>query len=53
MPELDMACTKLKAAMKNPYAVERYTIMHAANYMHPGWVDLQKKPHKSKTQLGR
>lgn len=43
MPQLDMACIKLKQLMNNPYAVERYTIMHAIDYEHPGWVEAQKK----------
>lgn len=45
MPELIMACAKLKTAMSNDYAVQRYTIMKSPNYTHPGWVELQHK-HK-------
>lgn len=45
MPELIMACAKLKTAMSNDYVVQRYTIMKSSNYTHPGWVELQHK-HK-------
>lgn len=43
MPELIMACAKLKTAMSNKTAVERYTIMHDLHYSHPGWVEMQNK----------
>lgn len=43
MHELIMACAKLKKAMSNDYAVERYTIMKSRNYTHPGWVELRTK----------
>lgn len=43
MPELIMACAKLKAAMSNDYAVERYTIMTSPKYTHPGWVEQRIK----------
>ena len=43
MPQLDMACIKLKQLILNPYAVERYTIMHAIDYEHPGWVEAQNR----------
>lgn len=50
MPELIMACAKLKTAMSNDYAVERYTIMTSPKYTHPGWVEQQnhqlKQPRK-------
>ena len=49
MSELIMACAKLKTAMSNDCAVERYTIMKSSNYTHPGWVELQyrlKQPRK-------
>lgn len=43
MPELIVACAKLKTAMSNNYAVERYTIMKSPNYTHPGWVEQEAK----------
>lgn len=43
MPELIVACAKLKTAMSNDYAVERYTIMKSPNYTHPGWVEQEAK----------
>ncbi len=43
MPELIMACAKLKTAMSNDYAVKRYTIMRSPNYTHPGWVEQEAK----------
>jgi len=43
MPELIMACAKLKTAMSNKYAVERYTIMKSPKYTHPGWVEQEAK----------
>lgn len=43
MPELNMACARLKTAMSNNYAVERYTIMKSPNYTHPGWVEQEAK----------
>lgn len=43
MPQLDMACANLVRALNNKSAVERYTIMHDSKYVHPGWVDYQKK----------
>lgn len=43
MPELIMACAKLKTAMSNDYAVERYTIMTSSKYTHPGWVEQEAK----------
>ena len=43
MPELIMACAKLKTAMSNGYAVERYTIMTSSKYTHPGWVEQEAK----------
>ena len=43
MPELIMACAKLKTAMSNKTAVERYTIMTSPKYTHPGWVEMQNK----------
>lgn len=45
MSELIMACAKLKTAMSNDYAIERYTIMTSPNYTHPGWVKQESK-HK-------
>lgn len=50
MPELIVACAKLKTAMSNDYAVERYTIMKSPNYTHPGWVDLQKRLKQPRKQ---
>lgn len=43
MPELIMACAKLKPLLHNSYAVERYTIMKSPNYTHPGWVEREAK----------
>lgn len=45
MSELIMACAKLKTAMSNDYAIERYIIMTSPNYTHPGWVKQESK-HK-------
>lgn len=49
MSELIMACAKLKVAMSNDCAVQRYIIMKSPNYTHPGWIELQhqlKYPRK-------
>lgn len=43
MPELIMACAKLKTAVSNKYAVERYTIMKSPKYTHSGWVEQEAK----------
>ena len=43
MPELIMACAKLKTVLSDRYAVERYTIMKSPNYTHPGWVEREAK----------
>ena len=52
MSQIEMACTqaqwdccltKLRDVLTNPSAIQRYTIMHDNNYVHPGWVDYQKK----------
>ena len=53
MPELIMACAKLKAAMSNDCAVERYTIMRSVKYTHPGWVELQKKSRTKERVYGK
>lgn len=51
MSELIMACAKLKTAMSNDYAVERYTIMKSPNYTHPGWVEHQRRLKRSKREV--
>lgn len=43
MSNIEMACAKLKDALGNPSAVQRYTTMHNTKYVHPGWVDYEKK----------
>lgn len=48
MSELIMACTKLKTAMSNNYAVERYIIMKSPNYTHPGWAELKRRKNYGK-----
>lgn len=46
--ELIMACTELKAAMSNEYAVERYIIMKSPKYTHPGWTEQHKQKKRRK-----
>jgi hypothetical protein len=43
MSNIEMACTRLKDMLGNPSAVQRYTTMHDTKYVHPGWVDYQKR----------
>lgn len=43
MSNIEMACTRLKSMLGNPSAIQRYTTMHDTKYVHPGWVDYQKK----------
>lgn len=48
MSTLVMACARLKSALENPFAVERYTIMRAKSYQHPGWVEQEKRLRQSR-----
>lgn len=43
MSNIEMACIRLKQALQNKSAQERYTTMMSAKYTHPGWVESQKK----------
>ena len=43
MSQIEMACMRLKDVLGNPSAIKRYTTMHDTKYVHPGWVDYQKK----------
>ena len=43
MSQIEMACMRLKDMLGNPSAIKRYTTMHDTKYVHPGWVDYQKK----------
>lgn len=43
MSQIEMACTRLKDVLGNPSAIQRYITMHDIKYVHPGWVDYQKK----------
>lgn len=43
MNELGSCLAKLKTALSDNYAVERYTIMKSPNYTHPGWVEREAK----------
>lgn len=39
MSDIEMACIRLRAALNNKSAQERYTTMTNPKYVHPGWVD--------------
>lgn len=39
MSDIEMACIRLKDALDNKSAQERYTTMKNSKYVHPGWVD--------------
>lgn len=43
MSAIEMACIRLTDALKNQSAVIRYTTMMDSKYVHPGWVDYQKR----------
>lgn len=52
MSNIEMACTqaqwdcclaKLRQALQNKSAQERYTTMMSVKYTHPGWVDPRNK----------